>query len=267
MLTLCILNFNGNDTLAESIDSVLAQTYKPDRFVVIDNASTDGSRQIAVDKGVEVYDADNRCKFITGLNVALSLCEDKLFFMQNDVVLDKNCLNYMMNYGPTEKGFIAQPVIYQTDGEIDNSGMDIYWPGFGLRRHTEWWDKNIFLYPQKCGLVTTICFMTDLKNHRYSETFYPAYYEDLSFKLEYPKVNHYLVPFAKATHKGNHTFSQSYNKLEISRICRKNRMKLVKRHYSGFDRMMRTAVLSVLDVAKETVDVIRDRWISANDRH
>lgn len=265
MLTLVILNFNGKDSLAESIDSVLAQTHKPDRFVVIDNASTDGSRQIAIDKGVEVFDADNKFKFITGLNTAIAMNQDKLFFMQNDVVLDKNCIWNMMCDIQLLVKFIAQPVIYQTDGKIDNAGMDYHWPGYGERRHSKWWKLDV---PHLCELVTTICFMTDNKDIYYDTLFYPAYYEDLDFYLRTKnKLNHVLIPSAKAIHKGNHTFSQSYKKLEISRICRKNRMKLVRKHYSGLDRMVRTAVLTMLDVAKESIDVIRDRWISTNDRH
>ena len=260
MLTLTILNFNGEDTLRDSIQSVLNQTQKPDRFLVIDNASTDNSRQIAVDMGVEVVDADNRFKFITGLNTAMSLNTDLLFFMQNDVVLDRECLSNISFIVP-RYSFIAQPVIYQTDGQIDNAGMDIHWPGFGERRSYQWWYGD---YLQDCGLVTTICFFTNLKKHRYSEIFSPAYYEDVSFKLEYPEVKHLLVPNAKAIHKGNHTFSQTYKKAEISRICWVNRGKLIRKHYRGLDRLLRLTVSTCCYVVAKAFKVIRNWWISPN---
>jgi GT2 family glycosyltransferase len=198
----------------------LAQTRKPDRFVVIDNASTDDSRQIAVDMRIEVVDADNKYKFITGLNTAMSLLEeegDLLIFMQNDVCLESSFVEHMDSI-IFPKNFIAQPVIYQTNGKIDNAGMDIYWPGFGQRRNKKWWKYDDI---QPCGMVTTICFITDLINHRYSVVFSPAYYEDVSFKLEYPEVEHLLIPTAKAIHKGNHTFSESYKKHEIVRFVMK----------------------------------------------
>jgi len=254
------------DTLKESILSVLSQTVQPDRFVVIDNASTDASRKIAVDMGVEVVDADNRHKFITGLNAAMNLIageygRTKLFFMQNDVVLKKNCLEYMLKDTRWLHGFIAQPVIYDTRGGIDNAGMDFKWPGYGERRNTQWWDGALY---ERCGLVTTICFMTD-KCSEFDERFYPAYYEDVDFYLRTKdSIKHVLIPSAQVIHKGNHTFSQSYRKLEISRICRKNRMKLIRKHYSGLDRIIRAAVTACFDVAKEAVDVIADRWVSAN---
>lgn len=271
MLTLAILNFNGQDTLENSIDSVLNQSFKLDRFVVIDNASTDLSRGIAIRKKVEVIDADNKYKFITGLNTALDLCKERLFFMQNDVVLDKDCIKNMMENSPY-LNFMSQPVIYDELGKIDNSGMDFYWPGYGIRRNKKWWNEgNKF---QKCGLVTTICFMIDslaIRHHRKFDTlFEPAYYEDIDFwirstKKPYP-AEHVLIPSAKAIHKGNHTFSQTYKKSEISNICRINRVKLINKHYTGVDRWLRLAVNSGINVTKKSIDVILSRWALRNNR-
>lgn len=252
------------DTLRESIQSVLDQTLKPDRFVVIDNASMDASRQIAVDMGVEVIDADNRCQFITGLNTALEMNQDLLFFMQNDVVLDKDCLN-IMNQHQSFSGFFAQPLIYDSLGNIDNAGMDYKWPGYGDRRKNKWWDDTID--NPSCGLVTTICFLTDYKGKPWDERFAPAYYEDLDMYLRtINEYDHVLLHHAKATHLGNHTFSQTYNKKQISSICRKNRKKLIDKHYSGLDWFVRTAVLTLLDIGKEAFDIIADRWRSLNNR-
>lgn len=260
MLTLCILNFNGNDSLRESIQSVLNQTRKPDRFVVIDNASTDDSRQIAIDMGVEVVDADNRHKFITGLNTAIGLNKDKLFFMQNDVVLDINCLKTMIK-NCKEINYFAQPVIYDTKGNIDNSGMDYIYPGMGKRRNNEWWIGH---NNEECGLVTTICFMTNI-TELWDVRFSPAYYEDIDMYLQTRNYcDHLLVPKAKAIHKGNHTFSQSYKKEEISRICFINRNKLIRKHYKGIDKLLRLTVSTCLYIVAKSLRVITNRWISKN---
>lgn len=225
------------DTLRESIQSVLNQTLHPDRVIVIDNSSTDNSREIALEMGVQVVDADNKHKFITGLNTAVILNQDLLFFMQNDVVLDKDCLKTMVQNSPHYDRFIAQPVIYQPDGEIDNAGMDYFWPGFGKRRNEKWWNGEKF---QRCGLVSTICFLTNNKFIEYDTLFSPAYYEDLDFYLRTRKTfRHVLMTGAKAVHRGNHTFSQTLKKREISKICHQHRIKLVKKHYRGIDKWTR----------------------------
>ena len=262
-ITVACLNFNGLDSLKESIASVLAQTLKPDRFVVIDNASTDSSRQIGVDMGVEIVDADNKHQFITGLNAALELNQDKLFFMQNDVVLDKDCLKNMIRDCPVYN-FIAQPVIYQTNREIDNAGMDYYWPGFGLRRHSNWWGDYNW---RNCGLVTTICFMTDVKYVSFDTQFSPAYYEDIDWYLRTKStVSHILISSGKAIHRGNHTFSQTFKKRQISDICHRHRVKLINKHYKGIDRLIRLTVTASFYVMKKSFDVVRDRWVSYNNR-
>jgi len=258
MLTLCVLNYNGNDSLRASIQSVLDQTHKPDRFVVIDNNSSDGSRQIAVDMGVEVVDADNRHKFITGLNKASDLNKDKLFFMQNDVVLDKFCLSEITGAIEGKYRFFIQPIIVDVEGKIDNAGMDYKWPGYGERRKSAWFKGYVY---EPCGLVTTICFMTDLKPF-WDTQFSPAYYEDIDMYLRTKALaSHWICPRAKAIHRGNHTFSQSYKKLEISRICRKNRKKLIRKHYKGFDQWLRLAVTTCFDIVKEPIDIINNWWV------
>lgn len=109
--------------------------------------------------------------------------------------------------------------------------------------------------------------MTDNKYVFYGVEFAPAYYEDLDFYLRTNKVmTHLLIPTAKAVHKGNHTFSQTLKKPQISALCRKNRRKLIRKHYVGIDRWLRLTVTTCLDIVKETFDVIRYRRIFPNDR-
>lgn len=261
-LLLACLNFNGADSLRASIQSVLNQTVGPDRFVVIDNASTDDSRQIAVEMGVEVVDADNLHKFITGLNTAMDLAKDYdyLFFMQNDVTLEPDCVELMLEGCPVQN-FFAQPVIHDSRWNIDNAGMDYYYPGFGLRRNKKWWKGYLW---EECGLVTTICFMTDMKVY-WDTRFSPAYYEDLDIYLRTKDmVLHVLIPHARTVHIGNHTFSQSYEKTQISYICRDHREKLIKKHYHGIDREIRLAVSSGINIVAEAKDIITKWWAFLN---
>lgn len=264
-LLVCLLNFNGEDSLRGSVQSVLNQTVKPTRFVVIDNASTDKSRNIAVEMGVPVVNADNSHKFITGLNMAMYLAQDYdyLFFMQNDVELEPDCLEAMLRDCP-DTCFFAQPVIYDTKWNIDNAGMDYHYPGFGERRNKKWWKGYNW---ERCGLVTTICFMTDSKFTEWDTRFSPAYYEDLDMYLRTKNIfTHALIPKARCVHKGNHTFSQSYKKRQISQICRMNRQRLINKHYSGLDWLLRSTVSSGLNVVKEAIDIVTHGWTLLNKR-
>src|SRR2546428_5443396 len=49
-----VLNWNGRDSIRPCLQSVLHQTYPSYRVVVVDNASTDGSRDVVRDEFPEV---------------------------------------------------------------------------------------------------------------------------------------------------------------------------------------------------------------------
>lgn len=59
-VTVCIAVFNGSETLASSIESVLAQTYTDFEVLVLDDGSTDGSADIAAKYPVRLIRQENR---------------------------------------------------------------------------------------------------------------------------------------------------------------------------------------------------------------
>ena len=54
MISCVVPVHNGEAHLAQAIDSILAQTHRPIEVVVVDNASTDRSRDIAREYGSPV---------------------------------------------------------------------------------------------------------------------------------------------------------------------------------------------------------------------
>ncbi len=69
--------YNGEDTIAESIDSVLAQTYQNLELVIVNDCSTDGTQAIlkeyeAKDRRVRVIDNSVNLKLPRSLNVGFS---------------------------------------------------------------------------------------------------------------------------------------------------------------------------------------------------
>jgi len=73
---------NGADFLAESLDSILGQTFKDWRLLVLDHGSTDGSYELASafaesDSRVQVYSFPNAKGLAGLLNEGLGLCDCK----------------------------------------------------------------------------------------------------------------------------------------------------------------------------------------------
>lgn len=205
MLTACVLNYNGKEVLERCLLSIKAQTKQPDEIIVIDNASTDESWKISDKFGIRVVHADNEHKFITGLNVAFSLVKDICFFISNDVFLDSRCIEHLLE----EESQIVWPRFFSENGkEFEKGKRSIMTAAFMMRKET-------FRMIGK--------FDTNLA---------PAYYEDLDYSIRSKKLGITLTQckFAFCSHHASHSFSKSYHKKAISKICRKNLWYLIKKH-------------------------------------
>lgn len=267
MLSICILNYNGKDYLEECLSSI-PQSIQAERLL-IDNASTDDSWKIAEKYGFRVVFADNRHKFLTGINTALASSNGEyILFSQGDVRFGYQAIERMAQVATVYDHSIIQP-LFLRDGKIDNAGMNLVWPGYGLGIHKN--GKGFGAYETE--VCTSITFLMPRQVLRlvgfYDINFAPAYMEDVDWAIRSNKsgVKHLVANGAIVHHRHNESFGKFYKKKEISDICRKNRRYLIKKHYRGPDRWLRLAVTTCLDVVKKAFDVITDRWISANDRN
>lgn len=249
-LTIAILNWNGADYLEDCLKSI-PSSIEAER-ILVDNASTDDSWKIAEKYGFRVVHADNEHKFITGINRAITEAKgDYILFSQADVVFLPSCIEYLIM--AKWRNRIVQPVFIK-DGKIDNAGMKIVWPGYGL--------GELKLDSHTTDVCTTITFLAprmifDLVG-LYDTAFAPAYYEDMDWAIRSKafKIHHYVEAEAIVKHRHNASFSKDYTKLGISEICRKNRRYLIKKHYRGLDRFLRIIVITFLDSTKRIIDKV-----------
>ena len=77
-IAVIVVNWNGGDWLTRCLQSALSQERRPDRIVVVDNASQDGSLSSArrLFPRVEVIPLAANVGFAAANNVALRACED-----------------------------------------------------------------------------------------------------------------------------------------------------------------------------------------------
>lgn len=109
-----IVTFNRKALLIKCLDSVNNQTYKPHTVYIIDNASTDGTRQLVADMGFDstiVNDIKFQYVllpeniggsggFYTGFKTAFESEErfDAFWVMDDDGIADKDQLNELVSY-------------------------------------------------------------------------------------------------------------------------------------------------------------------------
>ena len=247
--TVVILNHNGEDILLSCLE--VATNQDGAEVVVLDNASTDSSADVAKTFGVEVLHADNRHQFITGLNEAFRQTDTPwVLFLQNDVLLDAHCVERLMHmteaYGTHT---IYQPILFNTDESYNHCGGQYFWPGIGRGYPKPLNKQRCYQVP----LFSTACFLMHRKAYEWIGPFdvalAPAYYEDVDYSLRAvrKRIRCMVVPCATATHLSTFTFTQLHSKRVLSEICQRNRKHVVRKHTRGLDRLTRLAGLTVLD--------------------
>lgn len=92
-VSIVIVNYNGKDLLNNLLKSISKSAYKNYEIIVVDNNSSDGSREfIKNHKSVKLVENKKNLGY-SGINSALKYCNGKyILFLNNDMELDKNCI-------------------------------------------------------------------------------------------------------------------------------------------------------------------------------
>lgn len=145
-VSLVVLNYNGKQHLKEYFESVLRQSRRPDQILMLDNCSTDGSREYVKRNfpDIKVIKNEKNDGTAEGSNVAFRYTKgDYVIFQSNDIRLDKECVKELISSLDKDEtiGIVTSVLInYYKDrlaGEhlIDNAGgiVDVY--GFGMQKY------------------------------------------------------------------------------------------------------------------------------------
>ena len=135
--------YNGRKYLPDCLDSLQNQTLLLDQIIIVDNASTDGSREFLDSLKVK----DSKFKIILnqknlgfaaacnqGIIEALNGKVDYIFLLNQDTVCEKDCLEKLLETAEKQDNFFAlQPLILLWDNKnlIQTSGDCMHFLGFG----------------------------------------------------------------------------------------------------------------------------------------
>ncbi len=99
MVSAIVVNWNGQRYLPACLDALLAQVPPPAQVIVVDNHSTDGSRELVAARypSVRVVDTGANRGPCHARNVGAELAHDELvLFVDNDVVLHAGALQQLL---------------------------------------------------------------------------------------------------------------------------------------------------------------------------
>ena len=99
-VSLLVVNYNGLNILKECLPSLKNLNYPRDKFeiIIIDNASSDGSIKFLKENYPKIKLIKNNQNLgYVGINSGIKYCKgDYIYFLNNDLLLDKNCLLYLV---------------------------------------------------------------------------------------------------------------------------------------------------------------------------
>src|SRR2546422_3432823 len=123
-----VLNWNGRDSIRPCLESVLHQTYGSYRVVVVDNASTDGSRDVVRDEFPEVtlVPLPENLHFARGTNAGLreAFRDPECAFiatLNNDTRVDPEWLAELVRMAGPRVGMVASKMVFFDRPNVLNS--------------------------------------------------------------------------------------------------------------------------------------------------
>lgn len=138
-LTISIVTYNGKAYLADCLQSLKSQTFQDFSLVIIDNASSDGTVELAnvLVPDAQIISLPKNLGFGSAHNIAIHACQSEWILVLNqDTVLRPDCLQALMTATSNQALASIGPLLLRTSEEtIDTSGLQKHWYGKVSDRH------------------------------------------------------------------------------------------------------------------------------------
>ena len=157
-VTIILLNWNGLKYVEKCVESVINQTHENIEFIIVDNASTDGSIQ-KIQKKYQLFRYilnKSNWGFAKGMNQGIEISKGKyVLLLNNDVYLDSNYIKEgLSRIQKDEKiGFIGGLEYIWKDDKLTDK-LHISCGPMYLRKRMQMTRKNNFYDEQVCFGIT-----------------------------------------------------------------------------------------------------------------
>lgn len=221
-IAVILLNWNTCDDTIECINSLKNGSISPELIIVVDNNSSDDSVEILRSKfkDIIVLANDQNLGFAegnnVGINYAIHLGYDFLWILNNDTIIDSNCLEYLRDsYCSYDELTAMTCSIYHYDkpDKLWYGGGQLRRMSFSASQNT----SNIDCPSANVDFVSGCCIFASVELFNTIGTFdanFFAYHEDLDLSLRIKKHGGKLIFLKKASIL--HKVSSSFNKTRHS---------------------------------------------------
>lgn len=247
LVSVVILNFNGNRYVCDCVASVLQTSYPHFEILLVDNASTDDSPEILA----RLFGHDSRLKLIRnainllyaeGNNIGIRRAQGEYVVVLNsDTEVDLAWLTTLVKVMQDPQIGAAQPkiLLYDEPYRIDNAGGLLDRFGYSKGKDRRCLDEDV----DKPGRMEEVFFASGtaiiLRRALLDEVglFDPEFYAysedvDLCWRIRLKAYKVVCVHDAIVYHKVSRTISRSSLRLQLVRHGRKNRLATLIKNYS-----------------------------------
>jgi GT2 family glycosyltransferase len=243
LISVIVVNWNGLVLLDECFESLFRQTWQNKEFILVDNGSTDGSRELLVSWAERLPNAQTillptNTGFCKANNIAFARTRGEWIALFNsDAVAEANWLEELVRYGDSAKrvGMLASKILFQNPADvIDKAGHLIYWDGQNRGRGTMETDVGQYdrpeeiLWPDACAAIYHRRIFEETGG--FDETFF-AFGDDadLGMRARLLGWSAWYVPSAVVHHRHSASFGV-YSPLKVMLIER-NRILLAVKNF------------------------------------
>ncbi|HXK60182.1 MAG TPA: glycosyltransferase family 2 protein [Acidobacteriota bacterium] len=219
-IAVIIVNYNGSDCLQRCLCTLKAQSRPPEKIILVDNGSTDGSadRAVKMCPGIEIFRLDSNLGFAKASNLGVQAANgvEWVVLLNNDAFCDptwlENLVDAIEKY-PQFSSFASRIVSHQDPNILDSAGDVYHVCGFAWKRlhgqaETEFGKRPLEVFSAS-GTAAVYKRSVFLELGGFDEDFF-CYFEDvdLGFRLHLAGHRVLFVPTALVHHLGSKTWGE-----------------------------------------------------------
>jgi GT2 family glycosyltransferase len=272
-VSIVIVNFNGANYLASCLSSVLDTNYQNFEVILVDNASTDSSLEIA-----QKFSSDFRLKIVENkVNMGFSGGNNRGFdyskgnyivFLNNDTIVNDDWLSYLVEALQNDDTIgLAQSMILNIDGEkIQTVGWLfsdylITKQMLGEKKNSSTIFKSIFEVSFVCG--ASMMIKRDLINEiGLFESTIPFFYDDTLLSLKTWFANKRVVTVSKSKIRHIGGASSAWNIELITFNLLKANISLIFDIYSQINELALALSLNVISTTINALFCLKQKNIA-----
>ena len=268
MISIIIPNYNGKNLLSSCLKSIYKNSYLPEKIIVVDNGSTDGSIEYLESKykDVKIIKNTKNLGFARAVNQAVEKSRNKyVAVINNDISLDKNWFKAIKEQiRKTKNKSIAcwcGKILTKNGKTVESKGLLYLMCGKatnisnGKKEEKITNEKPKYVFGAS-GAATIYEIKAIIKSGLFDEDFF-AYQEDVDLSLRLQKMGFktLYVPGAVCFHRGGATSNKMGNFRQ--RMVFKNWIYIIIKNYP-LKTILRYLPQIALERVKNLYDLIKN---------